>query len=273
TYRFFELDMDARMKERRTLELDLRKAIAEGEFELYYQPIRNIAEGRVVGCEALLRWNHPERGIISPADFIPVAEETGLITPIGEWVLRRACADAVTWPGGMKVAVNLSPAQFRSRSLVQTIFNAFATAGLNPDRLELEITETVLMQHTESTIEMLNQLRKIGVRIAIDDFGTGFSSLGYLRSFPISKLKIDRSFIRDLPDDADALAIVRAVVGLANSLGIVSTAEGVETDQQYAALREIGCSEMQGFLLSRPCPLAEVRRFFPSAPTRAVSAA
>lgn len=273
TYRFFELDMDARMKERRTLELDLRKAIAEGEFELYYQPIRNIAEGRVVGCEALLRWNHPERGIISPADFIPVAEETGLIIPIGEWVLRRACADAVTWPDGMKVAVNLSPAQFRSRSLVQTIFNAFATAGLNPDRLELEITETVLMQHTESTIEMLNQLRKIGVRIAIDDFGTGFSSLGYLRSFPISKLKIDRSFIRDLPDDADAFAIIRAVVGLANSLGIVSTAEGVETEQQYEALREIGCSEMQGFLLSRPCPLAEVRRFFPSIPARAVSAA
>ncbi|HEX5779599.1 MAG TPA: EAL domain-containing protein [Xanthobacteraceae bacterium] len=273
TYRFFELDMDARMKERRTLELDLRKAITEGEFELYYQPIRNIAEGHVVGCEALLRWNHPERGIVSPAEFIPVAEETGLIIPIGEWVLRRACADAVTWPDGMKVAVNLSPAQFRSRSLVQTIFNAFATAGLNPDRLELEITETVLMQHTDTTIEMLNQLRKIGVRIAIDDFGTGFSSLGYLRSFPISKLKIDRSFIRDLPDDADALAIVRAVVGLANSLGIVSTAEGVETEEQYEALRELGCSEMQGFLLSRPCPIREVVRFFPSVAKRAVSAA
>ena len=273
TYRFFELEMDARMKERRTLELDLRKAISQGEFELYYQPIRNIAEGRVVGCEALLRWNHPERGIVSPADFIPVAEETGLIIPIGEWVLRRACADAVAWPDGMKVAVNLSPAQFRSRSLVQTIFNAFATAGLSPDRLELEITETVLMQHTESTIEMLNQLRKIGVRIAIDDFGTGFSSLGYLRSFPISKLKIDRSFIRDLPDDADALAIVRAVVGLANSLGIVSTAEGVETEEQYEALRELGCSEMQGFLLSRPCPVGEVVRFFPSAAVRTVSAA
>jgi diguanylate cyclase (GGDEF)-like protein/PAS domain S-box-containing protein len=273
TYRFFELDMDARMKERRVLELDLRKAIARGEFEIYYQPIRNIAEGRVVGCEALLRWNHPERGLVSPADFIPVAEETGLIIPIGEWVLRRACADAVTWPDGLKVAVNLSPAQFRSRSLVQAIFNAFATAGLNPDRLELEITETVLMQHTESTIEMLNQLRKIGVRIAIDDFGTGFSSLGYLRSFPISKLKIDRSFIRDLPDDADAFAIVRAVVGLANSLGIISTAEGVETEAQYEALREIGCSEMQGFLLSRPCPLSEVTRFFPSSTVRAISAA
>jgi diguanylate cyclase (GGDEF)-like protein/PAS domain S-box-containing protein len=273
TYRFFELDMDARMKERRTLELDLRKAITQGEFELYYQPIRNIAEDRVAGFEALLRWNHPERGIISPADFIPVAEETGLINPIGEWVLRRACADAVKWPDNLKVAVNLSPTQFRSRSLVQTIFNAFATAGLSPDRLELEITETVLMQHTETTIEMLKQLRKIGVRIAIDDFGTGFSSLGYLRSFPISKLKIDRSFIRDLPDDADAMAIVRAVVGLANSLGIVSTAEGVETEQQHEALREVGCSEMQGFLLSKPRPVGEIARFFPSAGVRSISAA
>jgi len=273
TYRFFELDMDARMKERRTLELDLRKAITQGEFEIYYQPIRNIAEGRVEGFEALLRWIHPERGIISPADFIPVAEETGLIIPIGEWVLRRACADAVGWPDGLKVAVNLSPAQFRSRSLVQTIFNAFATAGLNADRLELEITETVLMQHTDATIEMLNQLRKIGVRIAIDDFGTGFSSLSYLRSFPISKLKIDRSFIKDLPDDGGAMAIVRAVVGLANSLGIISTAEGVETEQQFDALRELGCTEMQGYLLSRPRPVAEISRFFPSAEQRKISAA
>ncbi len=273
TYRFFELDMDARMKERRTLELDLRKAITQGEFEIYYQPIRNFAEGRVAGFEALLRWNHPERGIVSPADFIPVAEETGLIIPIGEWVLRRACADAVCWPDDLKVAVNLSPAQFRSRSLVQTIFNAFATAGLNPDRLELEITETVLMQHTETTIEMLNQLRKIGVRIAIDDFGTGFSSLSYLRSFPISKLKIDRSFIQDLPGDGDAMAIVRAVVGLANSLGIISTAEGVETEEQFEALRDVGCTEMQGYLLSRPRPVAEISRFFPSAGQRKINVA
>jgi diguanylate cyclase (GGDEF)-like protein/PAS domain S-box-containing protein len=273
TYRFFELDMDARMKERRSLELDLRKAIANGEFELYYQPIQNIAQGKVVGCEALIRWHHPEHGLIPPAEFIPVAEETGLINPIGEWVLRQACADASGWPDDLKVAVNLSPVQFRSRSLVQTIFNAFASAGLRPDRLELEITETVLMQHTEATIEVLNQLNKIGVRIAIDDFGTGFSSLGYLRSFPISKLKIDRTFIRDLPDDTDALAIVRAVVGLANSLDIVSTAEGVETEQQLAALRTMGCSEMQGYLLSPPRPLKEVAKLFPSSTARVVNAA
>ena len=273
TYRFFELDMDARMKERRSLELDLRKAITNGEFELHYQPILDIAQDKVVGCEALVRWHHPERGMIAPAQFIPVAEETGLINPIGEWVLRQACADAAKWPDDLKIAVNLSPVQFRSRSLVQTIFNAFASAGLRPDRLELEITETVLMHHTDATIEVLNQLHKIGVRIAIDDFGTGFSSLGYLRSFPISKLKIDRTFIRDLPDDPDATAIVRAVVGLATSLGIVSTAEGVETDGQLTSLRSMGCSEMQGYLLSPPRPLKEVVRFFPSARSRAVSAA
>ena len=265
TYRFFEVEMDARMKERRTLELDLRRAVADGEFELYYQPVIGLDTGAIVGCEALIRWHHPERGIISPADFIPVAEETGLIVPIGEWVLRQACTDAAGWPEHLKVAVNLSPAQFRSRSLVQMVFNAFASAGLRPERLELEITETVLMQRNETTLEMLRQLRKFGVRIAIDDFGTGFSSLSYLRSFPISKLKIDRSFIKDLPDDKDALAIVRAVVGLANSMGIVSTAEGVETHRQIEVLRSIGCPEMQGYIFSRPLPLREVVRLFPRA--------
>lgn len=267
TYRFFELEMDARMKERRTLELDLRRAVAEGQFELYYQPVVGLEFGNIVGCEALLRWQHPERGTISPAEFIPVAEETGLIVPIGEWVLRQACADAAKWPDNLKVAVNLSPAQFRSRSLVQMVFNAFATAGLHPERLELEITETVLMQRNDATLEMLRQLRKFGVRIAIDDFGTGFSSLSYLRSFPISKLKIDRSFIKDLPGDKDALAIVRAVVGLANSMGIVATAEGVETEQQIEVLREIGCPEMQGFIFSKPRPLREIVRLFPRVPS------
>jgi diguanylate cyclase (GGDEF)-like protein/PAS domain S-box-containing protein len=273
TYRFFELDMDARMKARRSLELDLRKAIADGEFQLYYQPFVNLQSNEIVGCEALIRWNHPTHGTISPAEFIPVAEETGLIVPIGEWVLRQACADAVTWPDHYKVAVNLSPVQFRSRSLVQMIFNAFATAGLRPERLELEITETVLMQHNEATLEMLQQLRKFGVHIAIDDFGTGFSSLGYLRSFPISKVKIDRTFIKDLPEARDALSIVRAVVGLANDLGIVSTAEGVESEQQLETLRGIGCMEMQGFIFSQPKPLAQIVRLFPERKARAVSAA
>jgi diguanylate cyclase (GGDEF)-like protein/PAS domain S-box-containing protein len=273
TYRFFELDMDARMKARRSLEIDLRRAISEGQFELYYQPVVNLQDNKITGCEALIRWHHPERGTVSPAEFIPVAEETGLIGPIGEWVLRQACTDAVTWPDDLRIAVNLSPAQFRSRSLVQMIFNAFATAGLRPDRLELEITETVLMQHNESTLEMLHQLRKFGVHIAIDDFGTGFSSLSYLRSFPISKVKIDRSFIKDLPGATDALAIVRAVVSLANSLGIASTAEGVETEEQLDTLREIGCTEMQGYVFSPPRPLSEVRRLLPSPDPRIVSAA
>jgi EAL domain-containing protein (putative c-di-GMP-specific phosphodiesterase class I) len=261
------------MKERRSLELDLRKAIANGEFQLHYQPISCIAENKVVGFEALIRWNHPELGMISPADFIPVAEETGLINPIGEWVLRQACADAAAWPDNLKVAVNLSPAQFRSRSLIQTIFNAFAAARLSPDRLEVEITETVLMHQTDTTIAMLRQLRKIGVQIAIDDFGTGFSSLSYLRKFPINKLKIDRAFIRDLPEDREALAIVKAIVGLAASLGLGSTAEGVETEAQLEALRAIGCTEMQGYLLGRPMPLKEVSRHFPSRRTRVTSAA
>jgi EAL domain-containing protein (putative c-di-GMP-specific phosphodiesterase class I) len=268
--------MDARMKERRALELDLRRAVAEGQFELYYQPVIGLERGTIVGCEALLRWQHPERGTISPAEFIPVAEETGLIVAIGEWVLRQACMDAAAWPEHLKVAVNLSPVQFRSRSLVQVVFNAFATAGLRPERLELEITETVLMQRNDTTLEMLRQLRKFGVQIAIDDFGTGFSSLSYLRSFPISKLKIDRSFIKDLPDDKDALAIVSAVVGLANNMSIVATAEGVETQRQIEVLRSIGCPEMQGFVFSRPLPLREVVRLFPraaGAKTRSVSAA
>ena len=259
-YRFFEIGMDARMQARRILELDLRKAIVNGEFELFYQPILDVATGAITSCEALIRWNHPERGVIAPMDFIPVAEETGLIVPLGEWVVRQACAEAARWPKHVTVAVNLSPAQFKSRNLVPTVISALATSGLSASRLELEITELVLMQENEGAVAALHQLRDLGIRIAMDDFGTGYSSLGYLRSFPFDRIKIDQSFIRDLPGKEDSLAIVRAVVGLSSSLGIKTTAEGVETKEQLASLTSEGCNEFQGFLFSQPRPASDVER-------------
>ena len=201
-YRFFEAEMDARMQARRALELDLRKAIVNGEFELYYQPIIDVKTEQITSCEALIRWNHPERGMVPPLEFIPVAEETGLIVPLGEWVLRQACAEAARWPRHVTVAVNVSPAQFKSRNLVPTVISALATSGLPASRLELEITELVLMQENEGAFAILRQFHDLGIRIAMDDFGTGYSSLGYLRSFPFDKIKIDQSFIRDLSTQA-----------------------------------------------------------------------
>jgi diguanylate cyclase (GGDEF)-like protein len=262
TCRFFEPEMDARMKARRTLEVDLRKALANGEFELYYQPVINLEHEAISGCEALLRWNHPDRGLISPAHFIPVAEETGLIVPIGEWVLRHACAEAATWPRDIKVAVNLSPVQFKNQPLAQVVIGALAASGLRSDRLELEITESALLQNNNATLHTLHQLRDVGVRIAMDDFGTGYSSLRYLRSFPFDKIKIDRSFVKDLSIGDDALAIVQAIISLANGLSMTTTAEGVETEQQVQRLRAIGCVEMQGYLFSAAKPPAELRRLF-----------
>lgn len=259
-YRFFEVAMDARMQARRALELDLRKAVVNGEFELYYQPIIDVKTGQITSCEALIRWHHPERGMIPPLDFIPVAEETGLIVPIGEWVLRQACAEAARWPKHVTIAVNLSPAQFKSRNLVPTVISALATSGLPAARLELEITELVLLQDNEGAFAILHQLRHLGIKIAMDDFGTGYSSLGYLRSFPFDKIKIDQSFIRDLPEKLDSVAIVRAVVGLSSSLGITTTAEGVETKEQLASLTAEGCTEFQGFLYSQPQPAADMQR-------------
>jgi len=251
-FRFFELGMDARMQARRALELDLRKAIVNHEFELYYQPIIDVKSGQVTSCEALVRWHHPERGMVSPMDFIPVAEETGLIVPLGEWVLGQACADAAKWPVGITIAVNLSPAQFKSKNLVPAVTSALVSSGLPASRLELEITELVLLQDNESAFAILHQLRDLGIRIAMDDFGTGYSSLGYLRSFPFDKIKIDQSFIQDLPGKEESLAIVRAVVGLSSSLGITTTAEGVETHEQLASVTSEGCTEFQGFLFSKP---------------------
>ena len=257
TCRFFEPEMDARMQARRRLELDLRKAIVQGEFELYYQPLVDMGSSRITGFEALVRWHHPEQGMIPPNNFIPLAEEIGLIVPLGDWILRQACADAAKWPGDVRVAVNLSPAQFKSRELVVSVFNALAKAQLPANRLELEITETVLLQNTDATLATLHQLRDMGVRISMDDFGTGYSSLSYLRSFPFDKIKIDQSFIQDLSTRDDSVVIVRAVTTIGSSLGISTTAEGVETADQLERLRAEGCTEVQGFLLGRPLPVAE----------------
>ncbi len=254
THRFFEREMDKRLQARRLLELDLRKAIANGEFEIHYQPILLLQTGKVSGFEALLRWNHPERGHISPAEFIPLAEETGLILPLGEWVLRTACAQAAHWPQPVGVAVNLSAMQFKGRNLVQLTLNALAASGLAAGRLDLEITESVLLQDEANTLSTLHQLREIGVLISMDDFGTGYSSLAYLRNFPFDKIKIDRSFVREMLVRKDCQAIVRAVVGLARSLGITTTIEGIETKEQLEIAKLEGCDEGQGWLFAKAMP-------------------
>jgi diguanylate cyclase (GGDEF)-like protein len=269
TYRFFEPEMDARMRAWHTLENDLRNAIASGQLTLLYQPVVDLARDEISGVEALLRWKHPERGMIPPDDFIPIAEETGLIAQIGEWVLRTACADAARWPSDIRIAVNLSPAQLTGKNFVQMVVNALAMSGIPATRLELEITESLLMQNTFATLATLHQLRDLGVRIAMDDFGTGYSSLSYLRSFPFDKIKIDRSFIGDLSDKEDAVAIVRAVTRLARSFKMATTAEGVETEQQLACVRELGCNEMQGYLFSPPRPAFEISQLLK---TRSVAA-
>jgi diguanylate cyclase (GGDEF)-like protein/PAS domain S-box-containing protein len=272
-HRFFEREMDRQAQKRRDMELDLRRAFAGGEFELHYQPLVDIAADRISGFESLLRWRHPEKGMISPAEFIPVAEDIGLIAPIGEWVLREACNEAVNWPADVKVAVNLSPVQFRSRNLVQVVISALAQSGLSPKRLELEITESIFLAETEANLAILHQLRELGVRISMDDFGTGYSSLSYLRSFPFDKIKIDRSFVKDLAERPDCVAIVRAISGLGRSLNITTTAEGVETIDQFDWLRAEGCNEVQGFLFSAARPAAEVAQLLERFGDRASKAA
>jgi diguanylate cyclase (GGDEF)-like protein len=259
THRYFEPEMDARMQARRTLELDLRKAYALGEFELFYQPLLRLDTDEVSGLEALLRWRHPQRGLVPPGEFIPLTEEIGLIGAIGAWVLKQACREATSWPSDLKVAVNLSPVQFKNGTVVLDVIAALGASGLPAGRLDLEITEAVLLQDTDATIATLSSLRDLGVGISMDDFGTGYSSLGYLRKFPFDKIKIDRSFIRDLSEQPDSIAIVRAVTGLGSSLGISTTAEGVETEAQLQQLRDEGCTEVQGYLFSKPVPANEVR--------------
>jgi diguanylate cyclase (GGDEF)-like protein len=256
--RFFEPHMDARIQQRRMLELDLRGAIIRNEFELYYQPLVDLDVDTVTGFEALLRWNHPVRGLISPAEFIPLAEETGMIVAIGEWALRTACSEATTWPAHITLAVNLSPVQFKKGNLVSIVKAALAASGLPANRLELEITESVLLQDTVGTLAALHELRGMGVAVALDDFGTGFSSLSYLRNFPFDKIKIDQSFVRDLVKDREAIAIIRAVTSLGHNLRMKTTAEGVETVEQLNTLREEGCTEVQGYFFSHPKPASEL---------------
>jgi diguanylate cyclase (GGDEF)-like protein len=262
-FRFFERDMDVRAQARRQLEADLRRAIDRQEFELFYQPLISIEERSITQFEALIRWRHPQRGIVLPDHFIEFAEDSGLILPIGEWVLRTACREAADWPESVGIAVNISVAQFVHDNVVDVVERALNESGLTPSRLELGITETAMLREGERTLDTLHALRNLGVQIAMDDFGTGYSSLNYLRSFPFDKLKIDRGFIRDLGENAEHgenVAIVRAIAAMGQSLGIRTTAEGVETEQQMRHLVAEGCSELQGFFFSKPCPAGEVAR-------------
>jgi EAL domain-containing protein (putative c-di-GMP-specific phosphodiesterase class I) len=258
TYHFFEASLDEEASRRRQLELDLRRAVRDGGFELYFQPLYSLREERLKGFEALIRWHHPERGMISPAEFVPIAEDTGLIIQIGDWVIREACRQAVAWPGELSVAVNISPKQFSSPVLSNSIVQALAVSGLPPQRLELEITESIFIANIERTLGTLHGLRSLGVRISLDDFGTGYSSLSYLRSFPFDKLKIDQSFVRDLGEQGNAHAIIRAITTLADALGMETIAEGVEDSAQAEILRREGCRQIQGFLMSKPVAGSDV---------------
>jgi diguanylate cyclase (GGDEF)-like protein len=258
TYRMFDPEMDTIAQTRRVLERDMRTAVMQNGFKLNYQPLVNLQTKKVTALEALMRWQHPERGLVPPSEFISVAEEIGLIVQLGEWALREACAEATSWPDGISVSVNLSPLQFSKGNLVSTVMNALASSGLPASRLELEITESVLLEKTERNIMILNQLRDLGIRISMDDFGTGYSSIGYLRSFLFDKIKIDQSFVRDLLVDEGSLAIVRAIAGLGVSFGMITTAEGVETEEQMRRLNLEGCIEVQGYFYSKPVPSEEI---------------
>jgi EAL domain-containing protein (putative c-di-GMP-specific phosphodiesterase class I) len=238
--------------------MELRGALSRNELALVFQPLYNVSDGRITGVEALLRWNHPERGVVTPDRVIPAAEKSGLIGPIGEWVLREACLMASTWPDHISIAVNVSPVQFVHRNLIRHVKDALRISGLDPKRLDIEVTESALLADNEMTLGMLGELRRLGVRISLDDFGTGYSSLGYLRAFPFDKIKIDRSFVNDLASRNDSLAIIKAVIALGRSLGISTTAEGVETEEQFDLVRLEGCTEVQGYIFSPPLPASAI---------------
>ena len=258
TFSFFEAGMDARAQSRRKIEVELRDAIQNGVLKPHYQPLVDLSSGRITGFEALVRWPHPDRGMVSPGEFIPVAEETGLINALGVMMLQRACTDAAQWPDGVCVAVNLSPAQFRTSNLLSIVMDTLKQSGLSPKRLELEITETLLLEKSSQVLASLHALRALGVRVSMDDFGTGYSSLSYLRSFPFDKIKVDQSFVRGLDSNRDAQAIIRSIASLGKGLGVTITAEGVETEAELSCLRAEGCDEGQGFLFSRARPNAEI---------------
>jgi len=260
TYRIFEAQMDAELQERKALEYDLRQAVMKDELEIHYQPLIDLAQHGVAAVEALVRWRHPARGLVSPAEFIPLAEETGLIVSMGEWILETACRQVMEWDG-LRVAVNLSPVQFRNKELVETVRQVLVRTGLDPARLELEITESVLINDTSAALEILNGLKSLGVKIAMDDFGTGYSSLGYLNSFPFDKIKIDKSFIGDMNSKDKSGAIVKSVISLGQSLNMTTTAEGVETPEQAAFLAQEGCDQLQGYYFSRPVTAPELSAF------------
>ena len=260
TFSYFEAGMDARAQSRRKIEVDLRAAIQHDVLQPHYQPLVDLSTGRITGVEALVRWPHPDRGMIPPSEFIPVAEETGLISALGRGMLRQACSDAATWPDEVRVAVNMSPLQFRVGNVLSLVMDALKQSGLPPDRLELEITETLVLEKSGQVLATLHALRALGVRISMDDFGTGYSSLSYLRSFPFDKIKVDQSFVRDLAANREAQAIVRSIISLGRGLGVTITAEGVETEAELRCLRAEGCHEGQGYLFSRPRPNAQIAR-------------
>ncbi len=271
-FRLFEEGMDRKMQARRRLEIDLQEAVVRDQFELHYQPVIDATTRAVTGFEALLRWRHPQRGLVSPLDFLAVAEDISLMGTIGAWVLKQGCIEAMHWPAGLRVAINVSPAQFRARWLELDVMAALDASGLPADRLELEITESVLLETAGSTVGMLNRLRELGIRVAMDDFGTGYSSISYLLSIPFDKIKLDRSFVSNLGQSRSALTIIQAVVGLAKGLGMSTTAEGVETEEQLRRLQAEGCTEVQGYLFSKPVPAGEVQDLLRRLGSRSVHA-
>ena len=256
-YQFFDQRMVLAAHSRRTIEMDLRLALSNQEFELHYQPLIALPNGTISGFEALIRWRHPDKGMIMPADFIPVAEDLGLIVPIGDWALKQACRHAMSWPNTLRLAVNLSPVQFASGSVEKSVERALGLSGLSAHRLELEVTESILLDQSEATLTALHRLRALGVRISMDDFGTGYSSLSYLTRFPFDKIKIDRSFVMNLGKSQDSEAIVRATIDIARHLKMSLTAEGVETAGQAALLKALGCNEVQGYFFSPPKAASE----------------
>jgi diguanylate cyclase (GGDEF)-like protein len=257
-HRFFEPTMNERLKARQSLEQDLRRGIEAGEFKLYYQPLLQTESQRVIGHEALIRWDHPTRGLVPPMEFIPIAEESGMIVPLGRWVLETACQEASLWPDDLQVSVNVSPVQFQQPDLGDMVMEILARTGFPPHRLELEMTESVLIQHAEQALATLEKLRAYGVRLSLDDFGTGYSSLSYLRRYPFNKIKIDRSFIQSLGDGSGAGVLARAIVALGHSLGMEVTAEGVETLEQYRFLEQEACNQVQGYLFGKPVPAEQI---------------